>query len=261
MIAAGAGRYWAVAELREPSLDNPFGSGDIVGFGVLRFDESGQLLHSAPANVSSTLQAPIPMAYTRSVQVDANGALLWATVSSDRKGIELRRVRADGEPSSEQLAVAEGGPGHAMWTADGSVVLGYRYLTELLTSDPAVPKLLPGIARFDASGHLLYNQTLLSASVEVEPNVITAVVKVGGIGTSGEATFRVAEVRQSGMFGETRLLRLDGNGNVVWASELPNAYASSFNSDADMQVYPDGTSLIVHRSAPCRPQTKEPARH
>jgi hypothetical protein len=250
VVAANAGRYWVVAELSEPGL-----GGEPVGFAVVVYDENGRLLDSSPTDVRWRLVAPImPGGYTRSVQVDAEGGLAWATPSSDRKGIELRRYAADGTLSSARVAIAEASAGHAKWAADGSAVLGYRYFEDEIITDPLNQESFPGIARFDGRGRVLYNQTLLARLVDADSDVLGVVVRVAGIGNEGETTFRLAErgpyveIPYSGSsYGETRLLRLDKNGNVVWARELANAYL--WTSETDMKVLADGSSLIVHRNA------------
>jgi hypothetical protein len=250
VVAARAGRYWAVAELSEPGL-----GGEPVGFAVFAYDESGQLLHSSPTDLRWRLVTPIiPGGYTQSIEVDTEGGLAWATLSSDRKGIELRRYAADGTLSSARVAIAEGSSGHARWAADGSAVLGYRYFEDQIVTDPNNQESYPGIARFDDRGRLLYNQTSLAGRVDADAGVLGVMVRVAGIGKDGEATFRLAERGPfvetpfaGSSYGETRLLRLDKNGNVVWARELANAYL--WTSEADMQVLADGSSLIVHRDA------------
>jgi hypothetical protein len=245
LVAAGAGRYWAVALLQEPGAEAELG-----GFGVFEFDATGALVGSVATDVRSPLEAPLPTQLSRAIDVDADGSLRWVTLTANRRGIEFRRYEHGPKQVSSDVAVtdAEALLGHAKWNADGSAVLAYRYLENF---DPAVARSgrnVSAVARFDRNGGVLWNQTLRSHAAEHDEGVLWVNTRVAGVSAVGESTVRFWEIRSDmrDVIPKTRVARLDTHGNIVWAHQLENSGPIATVSDPNMRVLPDGSSLVVY---------------
>lgn len=251
LVATRAGHYWAVAELHPPDPRSVFGAlADIVGFAALSFDDAGHLGHSATADVRSAIQGSISFnEFTRAIDVAADGSLLWAATTIDKTGIELRRYGPDGKPSPPRLAVPNAVLGHASWGPDGSAVVSYRVVVQAASGAPfSYTRYAPGIAGFDPDGRVIWNQTLLAGFLDADPSLTSIHTSVAGVGADGSAILRTYELRPNTNPGPSRILKLDRDGNVVWARQAPDTGPPT-GQDPGMAVLPDGSSLIGAQGA------------
>jgi hypothetical protein len=193
------------------------------------------------------IDGPYPAGTTRILRANDDGEVLALVPAAGGDGLQLRRYSSKGESVSTQR-VGSGAStlfGDAIWLEDDSVVLAYRY-QEPLSDAGLAPRLLPGVAKFDSAGRLVWNQTAFAAPA-VDPTIVVISLALAGADADGNLVVRATALRQDAIGSEpTRLVRLDPDGNVVWARELSGARRlSSSTLSSDAKVSPDGSMAIV----------------
>jgi hypothetical protein len=250
-VKANGGRYWALADIRRPDHDTDLGS-ITVGFAAFAFDGSGRQVFAAASDRIARISGPAEDFATRAIGVDAKGRLHWVAPAGNGHGVELRSFSADGARLATHLAASPALPdfGDATWFADGSSVVTYRYLDPASDGGPAA-RLFPGVARFDARGQLVWNQTSLSLAQANDKDVPSASISLAGVTPSGGVVIGLTLTRTSDASDpDSRFIALDKDGNTVWAKEYQSAEPARGNysyMSAQARVLPDGTTLFAYK--------------
>jgi hypothetical protein len=136
-------------------------------------------------------------------------------------------------------------------------VLEYRY-TDGLSEAGAPSSPLPGVAKFDKAGRLVWNQTLFAA-LAADPNIRRVSISLAGADASGNVVVRVNEIPiDFAAFDSSGLVKLDPDGNVVWAKQISGTIplTSSTTLSAYAAVSADGSvSMISISPGNANPQT------
>jgi hypothetical protein len=223
-IAPGNGDLWSVATLRSPHPRNLLG--DVrSGFQLSCFDATGNRVFMSVSDLGTRLSPPLPS--TEGLTWDSGGPA-WLAPTPNRLGLELRRHDAQGKLKQTLPVAGSAIAGSAAWFHDGSwVVVHAREAEHGRSMD---------VARFDATGALLWNRATIVADAPETLRVELAT------DARGQTTVAIVDRDLS----EVRLLRLDAHGNVVWARTITEV--ERFGS-ALMAVDLEGAALVSYISS------------
>lgn len=249
-ISAGAdGSLWAIADLSLPGSD-AFVSKYVFGTGLSRYDGAGKWSFSTVADFPTTLSGKTPT--TIGMNVDARGHLQWIAPTPGAPGIELRDYHPKGRLVSARRLVDDALFGTGRSNADGSTILVYEYAIPApggaeggAESDSPSPTSRVDVARFDAEGRLVWNQTAASALGLGEMDGF-----IGAVDATGDGAVLAARVAADTTPARSVIARLDGNGNITWARDA---------EDADISIVAllsDGSTIVEF----LRTDTASPAR-
>lgn len=241
VVTQGAGSYWSIAEVREPST-TPLGSG-AVGFVVHRFDSMGNQTLAMPSDLRGVQDGLVPDGTVRVAQANSSGELFWETASPDGATLELRHYSTAGKLMNALRPVSGATPtfADARWLPDGSALIAYRYLAPHPDAAPG-PQLIPGIARIDAAGRVQWNQAFFSKMAEADATLSMSIA-IGGIDDAGDSVIQDTMSRTDGSSPpQAVLLKLDPDGNVVWGRSIDGATFIRENAlQSSVGVSADGT--------------------
>lgn len=148
-VALSGDQSWALAEVREPAQNEPFGSTS-VGQSILRFDADGAAT-IATTELRSMVEGPLPPQYTQGLGGSPEGGLWWLAQSG--AGFGTRAFSASGEEVHHEDLVDDAYYGHGVWDDEDQLTVAYRYEDpDNPNASPEALRLFPGVARFSATG-------------------------------------------------------------------------------------------------------------
>lgn len=228
VAVASDGTVWAVASLVGALPDGA--SAPPLGRALARFDSAGKQTFAKSIDVDTRLVDTSKIT-AQGASVDGRGHLLVTSPSVGAASLELRDYDGQGALGPALSLVDRATFGNLSVANDGSLALAYEYAAGDAGAAPENAPQHVGIARFDAAGHLLWNQTALSGLDVLGWSTIVGLD--ARVGTT--ARVRVADAQAPS--GRQLLVRLDQDGNIAWAQQSPEVMAASAAAAVDGSVY------------------------
>ncbi len=202
------GEVWTLSRLISadaPEVDSAF------GFEVLRNGPGGDL------QLEQTTQIESLPNETRGMSVTNEGELSWVGPSPSLSGVSLLHYDRSGTLTSSRWLIESVDESLTIFS-DHGITVAYRY-----TDADSISRI--GVARFAASGEIVWNQ---SAFLKAVPAI--DVTFSMGVGKDGAVTLLVAEVPPIEEGSGSLLVHLEPKGRVAWARWLEShAFAGAMD--------------------------------